>query len=111
MKLPEVGMTEEQRYLFDAFGYIVVPDVISPEQIDELKSTLQSPTEQFDPVGQNEGPLHWAPIWRDLLDLPSLSPILEELIGRLPMSSVHTWKFQMTLPVLRRSALAVATFV
>lgn len=75
------GMNEEQRYLFDAFGYVVVPDVLTPGQIDELRLTLQSPTEQFEPVNRNEGPLHWAPVWRDLLDLPTLSPILEELIG------------------------------
>ena len=74
-------MTEEQRYLFDTFGYLVLPGVLTPVQVDELRSTLKQPTEQFEPVEQSRGPLHWAKVWRDLLDLPGLSPVLEELIG------------------------------
>ena len=74
-------MNEEQRYLFDTFGYIVVPDVLTGAQVDELRSTLRQPTEQFDPVEQQRGPLHWGKVWRDMLDLPTLSPVLEHLIG------------------------------
>jgi len=74
-------LTEEQRYLFDTFGYLVLPGVLTPVQVDELRSTLKQPTEQFEPVEQSRGPLHWAKVWRDLLDLPGLSPVLEELIG------------------------------
>ncbi len=74
-------MSEEQRYLFDAFGYLVLRDVVSGTQVEELRATLQAPTEQRDPVPLSRGPLHWSPAWRDLLDLPALSPLLEELIG------------------------------
>ena len=74
-------MTEEQRYLFDAFGYFVVPDAVTGTQIEELRATLRVPSEQLDPAGRPAGPLHWSQAWRDLLDLPALSPILEELIG------------------------------
>ena len=74
-------MSEEQRYLFDAFGYLVLRDVVSGAQVEELRSTLQAPTEQRDPVPLSRGPLHWSPAWRDLLDLPAVSPLLEELIG------------------------------
>ena len=74
-------MTEEQRYLFDAFGYLIVPDAVTGEQIEELRSTLRVPSEQLDSAGRSAGPLHWSRAWRDLLDLPALSPILEEMIG------------------------------
>ena len=74
-------MSEEQRYLFDAFGYLVVRDAVSQSKIEELRSTLQVPTEQSEPVYPSRGPLHWSPAWRDLLDLPALSPLLDELIG------------------------------
>ena len=74
-------MNEEQRYLFDTFGYIIVPEVLTPSQVEELRETLKQPTEQFEPVDQQRGPLHWSKVWRDMLDLPVLSPILEHLIG------------------------------
>ena len=75
------GMNEEQRYLFDTFGYLVIPDVVSDEVIEVLKSTLNGSTEQFPPVPQSEGPLHWDQVWRDLLALPKIDTILEEMIG------------------------------
>ena len=74
-------MNEEQRYLFDTFGYLVVPGVLTVAQVDELRATLKQPTEQFDSADQKVIPLHWSEVWRDMLDLPTLSPILEELIG------------------------------
>ncbi len=74
-------MTDEQRFLFDTRGYFIIPDVLSEHQIETLKATIKNSTEQFPPVPQSEGPLHWHRLWRDLLDLPHLSPILEEIIG------------------------------
>jgi len=74
-------MTEEERYLFDAFGYLVVPDVLTADQVEALKETLRQPTEQFEPVRSEDSPLHWGPAWRELLDLPKLTPILEALLG------------------------------
>jgi hypothetical protein len=74
-------LSEEQSYLFDTFGYIVVPNVISGRQVERLQATLKQPTEQFAPVAQSDNPLHWDPVWRDLLDLPRLAPILEALVG------------------------------
>jgi hypothetical protein len=76
-----VAMDEEQRYLFDTFGYIVVPNALSEDQLTRLRSTLKHPTEQWQPEDESDGPLHWDVIWRDLLDLPLISPMLEELIG------------------------------
>lgn len=75
------GMTEEQRYLFDTFGYLVIENALTPSQVEELLATLQNSTEQFPPVPQSEGPLHWGKVWRDLLDLPTLTPLLEDMIG------------------------------
>ena len=75
------SVTEEERYLFDAFGYVVVPDVLTEHQVDALRLTLRQPTEQFEPVSAEESPLHWGTAWRDLLDLPKLTPILEALMG------------------------------
>ena len=78
----ESALSAEQTYLFDTFGYLVIPDALTPLQIDRIKSTLRRPAEQWDNAEDKScGPLHWDPIWRDLLDLPNLSPILEALLG------------------------------
>ena len=74
-------MGEEQRYLFDTFGSLVLPNAIEPADVELLKRTLKAPTEQFAPVEQASGPLHWGKEWRDLLDLPVVGPLLEELVG------------------------------
>ena len=62
-------MTEEQRYRFDVFGYVVVPEVLDMAAVQVLRETLRQGTEQFDPVARNESPLHWHAQWRALLDL------------------------------------------
>lgn len=74
-------MTEEEKYLFDTLGYIVVPEVLSSDQVSALRDTLKHGTEQFAPVPQSDNPLHWDKVWRDLLDLPKLTPVLELLLG------------------------------
>ena len=100
-------MTEEQRYLFDAFGYLIVPDAVTQAQIEELRATLRMPAEQRDPVGRSEGPLHWSRAWRDLLDLPALSPILEELIG----NSERPVDGDPSLPTFRMDHVNVHTHI
>ncbi len=77
-----MALTDEQRYLFDTFGYLVIENAVTPAQVDAMKAGLKRPTEQWEPEDQADaGPLHWDRIWRDLLDLPTLTPVLEELIG------------------------------
>lgn len=106
-------MNEEQRYLFDTFGYIVVPDVVSEAQIEALKATLQQPLEQWgDDTGAAQ-PLHWGQAWRDLLDLPALSPILEELIGNGPLLAARQGRAgeREPLPTFRIDHINVHTHI
>ena len=87
-------MDEEQKYLFDLFGFIVMRDVLTQEQILKLRSTIRGGTEQFPPVPQSEGPLHWDVIWRDLLDLPVISELLECLIGNPNLLKARKEKYE-----------------
>ena len=107
------GMNEEQRYLFDTFGYIVIPDVLSNETIKSLKSTLNGSTEQFPPVPQDQGPLHWDRVWRDLLDVPRITAILEEMIGnpRILESRQHQHPDGPVRPTYRLDHINVHTHV
>lgn len=104
-------MNEEQKYLFDLSGYIVVPEVLDENQVEQLRSTLRGSTEQFPPVPQAEGPLHWDPIWRDLLDLPNVSAILESLIGNPNLYRARQEKYDIPLPTYRLDHINVHTHV
>ncbi|MXW54973.1 MAG: phytanoyl-CoA dioxygenase family protein [Gammaproteobacteria bacterium] len=104
------GLSDEQRYLFDTFGYVVLPNVVSDEQIEELRATLRSPTEQWVPVAQDDGPLHWSKVWRDMLDLPKLSPVLEEIIGNHGARNARV-RAGIDLPTFRIDHINVHTHV
>jgi hypothetical protein len=52
-------LNDEQRFLFDTLGYIIVPDLLSSEQVEALQSTLRISDENSASVSQDEDPLHW----------------------------------------------------
>lgn len=87
-------MGDDERYLFDLMGYLVVEDVLGPADLRELNELV----DQRDPWGRrqrdgegvivgNESNLHIGPLhqWGDpfcrLIDHPHLRPYLVELIG------------------------------
>ena len=73
-------MDEEQRFAFDTWGFLVVEGALSSEQIASLKKTV-------DIKGPDLGSQHadrggfWSQEFVDLLDLPSISPLLTEIYG------------------------------
>ena len=90
------GMTEEERYLFDLQGYLVIEDVLGPEELDELNGLLDAYDIWNQPRGedlsfdfwQNDehqisaGPLHmWAKPFRSLIAHRSTVPYLTEILG------------------------------
>ena len=105
------GMSAEQRYLFDTFGYVVIPGALTAAQIEALRSTLRCSTEQFPPVPQSEGPLHWGKVWRELLDLPTLTPILEDIIGNHGVRVNRAERSMPYLPTFRIDHINVHTHV
>ena len=104
-------MNEEQKYLFDVFGYIVVPNVLTTSEIERLRNTIAGPTEQFPPVPQDEGPLHWDPIWRALLDNPVIDPLLESLIGNPDLRHRRDRQNRPAKPTYRLDHINVHTHV
>ena len=105
------GLSEEQKYLFDTFGYVILPNVVTEDQIEELRSTLQYPTEQWEPVKMEDGPLHWSKVWRDLLDPPTLSPVLEDIIGNHGMRHGRERASDNPLPTFRIDHINIHTHV
>ena len=105
------GLTDEQRFLFDTFGYLVIPNALTKAQVKELLETLRSSTEQFPPVPQSEGPLHWGKVWRDLLDLPTMTPLLEEIIGNHGVREGRAARGLPAIPTFRLDHINVHTHV
>ena len=90
-------MNDEEKYLFDLRGYIVVKNALTPEQVEDLSSRLEMRRKAKDPhrfgsdrtrLGGDEGPawsapslLEWGGTYIDLIDLPTIAPYLEALLG------------------------------
>jgi hypothetical protein len=81
----EAGMTDEQRFLFDLQGYIVVPDALSADELSELNAILdhhiaeRAPEERTHRFG---GLLTWSEPYRALVDNPRLRPHVEQIVGQ-----------------------------
>jgi hypothetical protein len=78
-------MTDEQRFIFDIQGYIVLEGVLKPEQVKRMvadmdahgiKEPSNNPTES-----RFSGFLGWGDDWRNLIDHPTLMPVLHDLMG------------------------------
>ena len=96
-------MDGEQAYLFDLNGYIVIRGALSREQVatllavaNERKREGKDPRPKLDKNGRafqnDQHALHWHKVYRDLIDHPLVSRVLEQLCGpgfRLDHVNVH----------------------
>ena len=95
----EIGrpMNDEEKYLFDLRGYIVVKNALSAEQVEDLSSRLETRRGMKDrrhfgsdrtgfgadgaPAWSAPSLLEWGGTYIDLIDLPIIAPYLETLLG------------------------------
>ena len=80
-------MNEEERYLFDLQGYLIVKNAIEPETVWEMNAWLDAQAER-DPQWQGgtdnahlDNPITWGAPFLSLLDNPRVLPILKSLMG------------------------------
>lgn len=83
------AVTEVERYLFDVRGYLVVPDVLTRLQIDDLREGLlqagATQAAQGTPSDHNvRGITALGPAFRALIDQERILPYLEEWVGPDP---------------------------
>jgi len=78
-------VNDEQRFLFDLQGYLVLPDALSPETVAELNAAIDTMVAQEVP---EEATSHrWinllarAKVFRDLIDHEAVLPTLHDLLG------------------------------
>jgi ectoine hydroxylase-related dioxygenase (phytanoyl-CoA dioxygenase family) len=78
-------MTDEQRFIFDVQGYLVVEKVLSPERVARMCADMEEHGIREPDNNPNKsrfgGFLNWGEDWRNLVDEPKLLPILRELLG------------------------------
>jgi len=80
-------VTDEERFLFDLNGYLVIPNALSAEQLAALNGRLDEQiAARVDPrVGRHrfmqESLLTWGQPYLDLIDNPQVMPYLTEFIG------------------------------
>lgn len=86
-------MNDEQRYLFDLQGYLVIPNVLTPAEVAGLNAELDArdlwaesarrpATEHQNELKLHVGPmLEWGQPFRDLVSDARLVPYLRDLVG------------------------------
>ena len=77
-------MTDEERYLFDVQGFLVVHEAIAPDDLAEMNAWIDG-QEEMDSTGRGQhrsgNLLTWGPTFRALIDNPKVLPVLKELMG------------------------------
>ena len=73
-------MDEEQRFAFDTWGFLTVEDAITPEQVADLKATVDAKGPELHSQHADRGGF-WSQSFVDLLDVPVISEILAEIYG------------------------------
>jgi ectoine hydroxylase-related dioxygenase (phytanoyl-CoA dioxygenase family) len=78
-------MNEIERYLFDANGYVVVPDALTPAQVTAINLQIDEHVAAHDDPGEGcidfRRVLDWRGPMIGLIDNPRVMPYLEELCG------------------------------
>lgn len=76
-------MTEEEKFVFDLEGYLVIKDVLSPRELDALNALVDQHLAGWDNHPRNDlnKVSNWGQATKNLIDHPKILPYLIELIG------------------------------
>ncbi|MDA1191627.1 MAG: phytanoyl-CoA dioxygenase family protein, partial [Candidatus Poribacteria bacterium] len=77
-------MTDEEKFIFDLDGYIVIKDVLTQTEVDELNRIAdeQFPRKQDDDLDRRTSRCtEWGQPFVDLMDHPKVVPYLIDLFG------------------------------
>ena len=75
-------MDEEQLFAFDTWGFLTVEDALTPEQVADLKATVDEKGPDLHSQHADRGGF-WSQGFFDLLDAPAVSGILDQIYGGL----------------------------
>ena len=75
-------MTNEEKFLFDLQGYLVIKNVLTDSELDELNAISDGAYLYDDEEAQREASiLGWGKPFKNLIDHPRILPYLVELMG------------------------------
>ena len=86
-------MTPEQRYLFDVFGYLLIENALTPEELNTCQDAtdryINTPEDELPPGFEIDGKRHlhgfaFDPCLEALTRHPSIWPIIKELTNNKP---------------------------
>jgi hypothetical protein len=90
---PPVPMTDEQKFFFDLQGWIVLPAVLADADLEQMKAECYAGTDPLEerPGGVKDG---YAGVLQNLLDHPSITGILAEILSQEPFDLDEAYGFR-----------------
>lgn len=79
-------MTEEQKFIFDLKGYLLLPEVLTASEVDEIKSQIDTIRSDPDSLPEHERRFPGGASSL-LIDHPVIVDILQEILGEIRMES------------------------
>ena len=79
-------MTEEQKFIFDLKGYLLIPEVLTRSEIDELKAQIETIRTNVEALPPHERQFPGGASSM-LIDHPVIIDILKEILGEIRMES------------------------
>ena len=96
-------MTDHQRYLFDLQGYVVIPDALSPDHVRELNALMDARIAADCDADMRThrwvGMLDWGEPCRRLIDVDTVLPSIEALVGGQCRLLICIFFFQYLLAI------------
>src|SRR5579862_6057078 len=88
----EPAMTAEQRLFFETNGYLIIPNVLGPDELARVRAAAERAEAVWraDParlglrtrsLEQVQAPIEYDEAFLDLLDHPRVFPIVREILG------------------------------
>jgi hypothetical protein len=92
--LPPVALTEEQKYLFDTRGWLVIPGVLGPEEAAEMREFCYRLHRDRESVALAERSSVGGPLQR-LTDHPVVLGFMNEFVAHAPLATEHGYGFRL----------------
>lgn len=91
--LPAIDLTDEQKYVFDTKGWLAVPDVLSSEDIVEMREFAYQLAKDPDSIPESERSSAGGPLQR-LTDHPIVVGFMTEFVGYAPLQTDDGYGFR-----------------
>jgi hypothetical protein len=105
--LDVIPLTDEQRYTFDLNGWLLVPNVLSKDQVEEMREFCHLLKKEPEKVSEKDGSSIGGPL-EALTDHPFAVGFMQEFLSnpRFASETVYGFRFELTFMAYRFGELA-----